>query len=69
MFNYPLKQLPERPEKPREKGLTMVMDKGLSLRQAEDLLEVAEAHIDIIKLGWATSGVTQNLEKKLAMYR
>ncbi|MEL6253833.1 MAG: phosphosulfolactate synthase [Bacteroidota bacterium] len=69
MFNYPLQQLPERPVKPREKGITMVMDKGLSLRQAEDLLEVAEAHIDIIKLGWATSGVTQNLEKKLAMYR
>ena len=69
MFNYPLQQLPERSEKPREAGLTMVMDKGLSLRQAEDLLEVAIDHIDIIKLGWATSAVTANLEKKLAMYR
>jgi phosphosulfolactate synthase len=69
MLNYPLKQIPERPVKPREKGITMVMDKGLSLGEAKNLLEVAIDHIDIIKLGWATSAVTSNLEKKLAFYR
>ena len=42
-----------RSEKPRAKGLTMVLDKGLGLHQAEDLMEAAP-YIDIIKLGWGT---------------
>ena len=41
-MNYPLLNVPERPAKPRQKGLTMVMDKGLSLRQVEDFIEVAK---------------------------
>lgn len=68
-MNYKLKDIPERSVKPREKGLTMVMDKGLSLRQVEDFLEVAGVHTDIVKLGWATSFVTPNLKEKLALYR
>jgi phosphosulfolactate synthase len=47
----------------------MVMDKGLSVRQVEDFLSVNEAHTDIVKLGWATSYVTPNLEQKLDCYR
>jgi phosphosulfolactate synthase len=47
----------------------MVMDKGLSLRQVEDFLEVGGEYTDLVKLGWATSFVTPNLEKKLAIYR
>lgn len=47
----------------------MVMDKGLSVREIENLLSVAEPHIDIVKLGWATSFVTPNLEDKLKVYR
>jgi phosphosulfolactate synthase len=47
----------------------MVMDKGLSVREAEDFLEVAGPHTDIIKLGWSTSYVTPNLERKLKVYR
>lgn len=69
MLNYPLRQIPERAQKPRNGGLTMVMDKGLSVREAEDLISVAGQHIDIIKLGWATSAVSANLEAKLAVYR
>ena len=68
-MNYPLLNVPERPAKPRQKGLTMVMDKGLSLRQVEDFIEVAGVHTDIVKLGWATSHVTPNLKEKLALYR
>lgn len=68
-MNYPLQNLPERTSQPRNAGLTMVMDKGLSVRQVEDLLSVASDHIDIVKLGWATSAVTGNLENKLAVYR
>jgi phosphosulfolactate synthase len=68
-MNYKLKDIPERSVKPRESGLTMVMDKGLSLRQVEDFIEVAGVHTDIVKLGWATSFVTPNLKEKLALYR
>ena len=68
-MNYELKNIPERTLKPRDNGLTMVMDKGLSCREVEDMLEVSSNYIDIVKLGWATSFVTRNLEKKLDIYR
>ncbi len=68
-MNYKLNNIPERPTKPRQKGITMVMDKGLSLRQVEDFIDVAGVHTDIVKLGWATSYVTPNLKDKLALYR
>jgi len=68
-MNYKLDNIPERPSKPRQKGITMVMDKGLSLRQVEDFIDVAGVHTDIVKLGWATSYVTPNLKDKLALYR
>jgi phosphosulfolactate synthase len=68
-MNYHMNNLPERVAKPRNSGITMVMDKGLSLRQVEDFVEVAGAHTDIVKLGWATSFVTPNLEEKLKVYR
>lgn len=68
-MNYFLSNIPERTQKPRSSGFTMVMDKGLSLRQVEDFLEVAGQHTDIVKLGWATSYVTPNLKEKLKLYR
>lgn len=69
MENYFLKHIPTRTNKPRDFGFTMVMDKGLSLRQVEDLIESAGEYVDIVKLGWATSYVTPQLEEKLALYR
>jgi phosphosulfolactate synthase len=68
-MNYQLTQLPERTAKPRQSGLTMIMDKGLSIRQAEDFLSTSADFADIVKLGWATSFVTPNLTEKLAVYR
>lgn len=47
----------------------MVMDKGLSLREVDDLIETSGPYIDIIKLGWATSFVSPNLKEKLAKYK
>ncbi len=67
--NYSLTHIPERPSKPRQSGLTMVMDKGLSVREIEDLISVAGDYIDIVKLGWATSYVIQNLQEKLDVYK
>ncbi|HPI78899.1 MAG: phosphosulfolactate synthase [Cyclobacteriaceae bacterium] len=68
-MNYTLKNLPERTAKPRQIGFTMAMDKGLSIREAEDLVSISADHIDIIKLGWATSYVTPNLKEKLKVYK
>lgn len=68
-MNYDLSNLPERTTKPRDFGITMVMDKGMSCRRIEDLIEVAGIHIDIVKLGWGTSYVTPDLERKLEVYR
>jgi phosphosulfolactate synthase len=61
--------LPERTSKPRERGLTHVLDKGLSIAQADALIEVAGDAVDIVKLGWGTALVTGNLDEKLARYR
>ena len=68
-MNYSLNNIPERTLKPRTEGFTMVMDKGLSLREVSDLIEVSGNYIDIIKLGWATSYVTPNLKEKIELYK
>ncbi|MBJ6117278.1 phosphosulfolactate synthase [Pontibacter sp. BT310] len=68
-MNYTLNNLPERELKPRERGFTMAMDKGLSVREVEDFLDVAGEYVDIVKLGWATSYVVPHLQKKLDAYR
>jgi phosphosulfolactate synthase len=68
-MNYELSQVPQRTAKPRSAGLTMVMDKGLSLRETEDMLSISSDYIDIVKLGWATSYVTPHLDAKLAAYK
>lgn len=68
-MNYELPYIPERPAKPRNSGLTMMMDKGLSLRQVEDFLSVSSNYTDLIKLGFGTSYVTPNLEEKIKLYK
>lgn len=54
--------------KPRTDGLTMVMDKGLSIEEVKNFISVAEPYIDIVKLGFGTSMVTPNLKEKLKVY-
>ena len=61
--------VPSRPGKPREIGLTHVIDKGLNTRDIEGMFDTAGDFVDIVKLGWGTSYVTNNLEKKIALYR
>lgn len=68
-MHYFLNDVPERTQKPRDKGFTMAMDKGLSIREAEDFVSVSGEYVDIVKLGWATSYVTPNLDEKLNVYR
>ena len=68
-MNFNLSQMPERKLRPRTSGVTMVMDKGLSVEEARNFLNVAHPHVDIIKLGFGTSYVTPNLEEKLEVFR
>lgn len=63
-----LKPLPSRESKPRKTGVTMVMDKGLSLREAQDLMETAGHLIDYLKLGFGTSVFTKNVREKVKVY-
>jgi phosphosulfolactate synthase len=61
-------ELPARTPKPRERGLTHVLDRGLSLVEVDGLIEVTGGSVDIVKLGWGTAVVTGNLIAKLARY-
>ncbi len=69
MMNFELPYLPERTIKPRQAGFTMVMDKGLSIRECEDLISASGNFIDIIKLGFGSSIITPNLDRKLAFFK
>ena len=60
--------IPERSVKPRDRGLTHVIDRGLSLSEVDGLVEVAGASVDVVKLGWGTALVTANLRAKLERY-
>ena len=60
-MNFELSHIPERTSKPREAGLTMVMDKGLSIRQAEDAISSCGQFIDLIKLGFGTSLIANDI--------
>lgn len=68
-MNFTLKNVPERTQKPRTNGLTMVMDKGLGTEEAKNFLSVAAPHVDIVKLGFGTAFVTANLKEKMEIYR
>lgn len=61
--------LPDRPSKPRALGLTHVLDKGLSLFALESLIRTAGDAIDIVKLGWGTSYVSDGVKAKVAICR
>lgn len=67
-FNFLLK---EREEKPRQKGITMVLDKGLGLETAESLMNISGDYVDYLKFGWGTSVVHEQdiIKDKVAMYK
>ena len=68
-MNYKLPFVPDRSPKPREKGVTMMMDKGLSLREVEDFIQASGNLTDLVKLGFGTALVTNDLEEKIKLYR
>jgi phosphosulfolactate synthase len=68
-MNFDLPFLPVRPNKPRNEGLTMVMDKGLSVVETAAFIESSALYTDYVKFGFGTSIVTNNLQEKLKLYR
>ena len=68
-MNFSINNLPQRTSKPRQTGYTMAMDKGLSIRETEDFLSTCSDHVDIVKMGWATSYVTPRLADKIKVYQ
>ncbi len=68
-MNFNLSQMPERFIKPRKEGITMVMDKGLTLEGAKQFIENAVHHVDLVKLGFGTAYVTPRLREKIELYQ
>lgn len=68
-MNFELPYIPARSEKPRKKGVTMMMDKGLGLRETENFIEASGHLTDLVKFGFGTSYVTKNLKEKIDLYK
>lgn len=68
-MNFNLTQIPQRTEKPRSYGITMITDKGLSAGETENFLSVSAPHVDIVKLAFGTPVVSNQLKEKIEIYR
>jgi phosphosulfolactate synthase len=69
ILNVNLPHIPGRDEKPRNAGITMMMDKGLSLREAENVISASGDFIDLVKFGFGTSLISSELEEKIKLYK
>ena len=69
LYNFNLCNLTEREIKPRKIGITMVMDKGISLRQAQDFIDTSSDFVDFVKLGFGTSLISKNVKEKIKLYQ
>lgn len=68
-MNFEIPYIPERPSKPRNLGLSMIMDKGLSLTEAESMVDAGSDFIDFVKFGFGTSLITNKLQEKINLYK
>jgi phosphosulfolactate synthase len=68
-MNFKLPYIPSRTEKPRKTGITMMMDKGLSIREVENFIENNESLTDVVKFGFGTAIVSKNLQEKIDLYK
>jgi len=64
-----LLDLPQRPNKPRTNGITILIDNGVPLSLFKDTISHSTDFIDFVKFGWGTSIVTRCLEEKIACLR
>ncbi len=68
-MNFTLTHLPERTRHEREYGLTMMMDKGLSLEEAGSFISSSAAYTDLVKFGFGTALITNQLKEKVRAYQ
>jgi phosphosulfolactate synthase len=68
-MNYPIDHIPERTSGERSYGLTMMMDKGLSLKESEHFIESSTPYTDLVKFGFGTALITRKLKEKISVYQ
>ena len=68
-MNFPLTHIPERTSGKRDFGLTMMMDKGLSLKESEHFIESSAPYTDLAKFGFGTALITRDLKEKVKLYQ
>ena len=68
-MNFFLTDIPKRTDKPRDYGLTMMMDKGLSINDTKNFIDMCGPHTDIVKLGFGTSAISPHIETKINLYK
>ena len=67
MYNLPF--LPERTKKERQSSLTMMMDKGLGLIEAESFVQSSSEFTDLVKFGFGTAIISKQVKEKVALYK
>lgn len=67
--NFKLTHIPKRTEKTRGHGITMMMDKGMSMKEVENFIDACGDYTDIAKFGFGTALITKNLEDKIKLYK
>jgi phosphosulfolactate synthase len=60
-------ELPERDRKPRSRGLSHVLDKGISTAALEALLDQAGDFVDVLKIGWGIAYVDPTVKERVAL--
>jgi len=68
-MNFKINHIPERTSGERNYGLTMMMDKGLSLKEAEHFIESSAPYTDLVKFGFGTALITRDLKEKVELYK
>ena len=68
-MNFNLPYIPERTKKSRNNGVTMMMDKGLSLRETENFITSSAEFTDLAKIGFGTALISKNLKEKIKLYK
>jgi len=68
-MNVQIPFLPERTTKDRDSGLTMMMDKGLSLIEAESFVQSSAEFTDLVKFGFGTALINNQLKEKIQVYK
>ncbi|MGH3823379.1 MAG: phosphosulfolactate synthase [Pseudonocardiaceae bacterium] len=68
MWNFPdFLDLPERASKPRDRGLTHVLDKGATIPALDALLVQVGHLVDIIKIGWGIAYIDPVVKERVAL--